>query len=74
MMLALDTGILAEAISFKYPPLYNKGNLSLASFNNAHIAEAVFWSCSVKKVFSKILQYSQVFSLVQVFPVNFAKF
>ena len=47
---------------------------TLASYWNAGISEAVVWSCSLKEVFLKILQNSQVFPLAQEFPVNFATF
>ena len=58
-----------------HPALYNKYNLYLSlRYWNARISEAVVRSCSVKEVFLKILQNSQVFPLAQEFPVNFATF
>ena len=58
-----------------HPVLYNKYNLYLSlRYCNAGISEAVVRSCSVKEVFLKILQNSQVFPLAQEFPVNFATF
>ena len=58
-----------------HPALYNKYSLYLSlRYCNIHISEAVVRSCSVKIVFLKILQSSQVFSLAQEFPVNFATF
>ena len=41
---------------------------------NICISEAVVRSCSVKKVFLKFLQNSQVFPQAQEFPLNFATF
>ena len=49
-------------------------SISIASLLQYPLLEAVVWSCSVKQVFLKIFQNSQVFLLVQEFPVNFAKF
>ena len=58
-----------------HPALYNKYNLYLSlRYWNARISESVARSCSVNEVFLKILQNSQVFSLAQEFPVNFAAF
>ena len=49
-----------------HPVLYNKYNLYLSlRYCNVRISEAVVWSCSVKRVFCKILQNSQEF------PLNF---
>ena len=66
--------ILAEAISIASSSLKQIQSLSLASLLQYLLSEAVVRSCSVKKVFLKILQNSQVFPLAQEFPVNFAKF
>ena len=58
-----------------HPALYNKYSLYLSlRYCNIHISETVVRSCYVKIVFLKILQSSQVFSLAQEFPVNFATF
>ena len=66
--------ILAEAISIASSSLKQIQSLSLASLLQYLLSEAVVRSCSVKKVFLKILQNSQVFPLAQEFPVNFATF
>ena len=66
-MLPLRSGILVEAISIASSSLQQIESI-LLRFRNAHNSETVAWSCSVKKVFLKISQNSQVFS------VNFAKF
>ena len=53
-----------------HPALFKKYNLYLSlRYWNAHISEAVVWSCSVKEVL-----VSQVFPLAQDFPVNFVTF
>ena len=58
-----------------HPALNDKYSLDLSlRYWNARISEAVVRSCSVKEVFLKILQNSQVFPLAQEFPVNFATF
>ena len=73
-MLPTHSQISAKAIRLA-SPLDNKDNLFLSlRFCNVHISEAVVESGSVKKMFLKISHNSQVFSLPQVFPVNFAKF
>ena len=55
--------------------LYNKYYLYLSlRYWNVRISEAVVRSCSVKKMFLKILQNSQMFPLAPEFPVNFATF
>ena len=41
---------------------------------NVCISVEVVWICSLKMLFLKILQNSQLFHLAQKFPVNFAKF
>ena len=56
-----------------YPTHYNKYSLYLSlRYCNIRISEAVVWSCSVKKVFVKILQKSELIPLMQEFPVSFA--
>ena len=70
-MLFSRFGILAEAINIASSSLQQ--HLSLR-YCNIRISEAVVRSCSVKKVFLKILQNSYVFSLAQEFPVNFVAF
>ena len=68
------SGILAKAISIESSSLQQIQSISLASFLQYPLSEAVVWSCSVKNVLLKILQNSLVFTLAQEFPVNFAKF
>ena len=53
--------------------LQQRQSISLTLFCNVCISEAVVQSCSVKKVFLKILQNLQVFPLAQVFPNNFCE-
>ena len=58
-----------------HPLLYNKDNPFFSlRFCNIEISQAVLQSCSLKMVFLKNSQNSQVFALAQMFPVNFAKF
>ena len=47
---------------------------SRCPYCNVRISVEVVWSCSLKMLFVKIFQNSQVFHLAQKFPVNFAKF
>ena len=55
-ILPLPSGILAEAISIASSSLQQIQSLSLASLLQYPLLEAVVQSCSVKKVFLKILQ------------------
>ena len=71
-MLPLHFGILPEEIKHCIQQSTTSTiyiSLSLR-YCNVRILEAVVRSCSVKKVFLKILQNSQVFSLAQELPVN----
>ena len=70
-MLPSHTGILAEAISIASSSLQEIQSISLALLLQYLLSEAVIWSCSVKKVFLKILHNSQVFTLAQEFPFIF---
>ena len=72
--LSSHSGILAEAISIASGSLQQIQPISLTSLLQYPLSEAVFRNCSVKKVFLKILQNSQVFPLAKEFAVNFAKF
>ena len=74
-MLSLRSGILAQVNKALHRAFCNKGNLLLLlRYCNVHISEAVFSSCSLKNMFLKVLQNSQVFLLEQELPVNFATF
>ena len=73
-MLPSRSGILAEAISIASSSLQQIQSVSLASLLQCPHSEAIVRSCSVKRVFLKILQNFQVFPLAQEIPLNFASF
>ena len=72
-MLLSRSGILAKAIRHCIQLSATK-TVHISRYCNVRISETVVRSCTVKKVFLKMLQNSQVFPLAQEFPVNFATF
>ena len=72
-MLPSRSGDLAKAIKHCIQ-LSTTNTVYISRYCNVRMSEAVVRSCTVKKVFLKFLQNSQVFLLAQEFPVNFATF
>ena len=73
-MLPLHSQILVEAVSIGFTSVQQRQPFSLASLLQWLHFRSSCPALFCKKVFLKISQSSQLFPLVQVFPVNFAKF
>ena len=71
-MLPLRSRILAEAISLASTSLQQRESISLASFLNIRIPEAVVRTCSVKKL-PEACNFIKKETLAQVFSCEFCE-